>query len=56
MTELERKRTEVELLRVQSAKAELEFKIMEREEDILRIREHIEVQIKRENELAEKLS
>lgn len=56
MTNLELKRTEVELIRVQAARAELEFKIIEREDEIERIRENIQAQLKREEELRIKIS
>lgn len=52
---LETKRKEVELLKVSAAKAELEFKILEKLEDIERIKQHIELQIKREVELKEEI-
>jgi len=55
MTNLELKRTEVELIRVQAARAELEFKIIEREDEIERIRENIKIQLKREEELKIKI-
>lgn len=55
MTNLELKRTEVELIRVQAARAELEFKIVEREDEIARIKEHIQAQVKREEELKLKI-
>lgn len=44
MTPIEKKKLELELLKVGAAKAELEFKIMEREEDIGRIKSHIKIQ------------
>jgi hypothetical protein len=56
MTNLELKRTEVELIRVAAARAELEFKIIEREDEIERIRENIQAQLKREEELRIKIS
>jgi C4-dicarboxylate-specific signal transduction histidine kinase len=52
---LELKRMEVELIRVQAARAELEFRIIEREHDIMRIKEHIKVQLDKEEELKNKL-
>ena len=55
MTNLELKRTEVELIRVAAVRAELEFKIVEREDEIERIKEHIQVQLKREEELKIKI-
>jgi len=55
MNNLEFKRMEVELIRVQAARAELEFKIVEREHDIARIKEHIQIQLDKEEELKAKL-
>ena len=55
MNDLELKRMEVELIRVQAARAELEFKIVEREHDIMRIKEHIKIQLDKEEELKQKL-
>ena len=55
MNNLELKRLEVELIRVQAARAELEFKIIEREHDIARMREHIDIQLKKEEEIKAKL-
>lgn len=52
---LDVKKVEVELLKVQAARNELECKILEREEDIARIREHISIQLKKEKELSDKL-
>ena len=53
---LEQKRTKLELLRVSAARAEMEFKIEERLSEIERIKEHIEIQLKREAELKEQIS
>lgn len=53
---IETKRTELEIIRVSAAKAELEFKILEREEDIARIRTAVQVQDDKINELREKLA
>lgn len=55
MTNLELKRLEVELIRVQAARAELEFKIVEREDDIDRMKQNIQIQINKENEIKQKL-
>ena len=52
---LDIKKVEVELLKVQAARNELECKILEREEDIARIRDHINTQLKKEKELEDKL-
>ena len=55
MNDLELKRMEVELIRVQAARAELEFKIVEAEHNIARIKEHIKIQLDKEEELKNKL-
>lgn len=55
MTSLELKRLKIELIRVSAARAELEFKIEERLEEINRIKEHIKVQLDKEAELAGKI-
>jgi hypothetical protein len=51
MTPLDLKRKQVELLRVSAAKAELELRIQERQEDIDRLREHIAISTAKEVEL-----
>jgi hypothetical protein len=48
---LEINRKKLELSRVKLAREELEFKIEERNEEIKRLLEHIEIQKKREAEL-----
>ena len=53
--DLEKKRKEVELAKIRAARTELEFKIMEREEEIGRMREHMGLHDKREKELLEQL-
>lgn len=55
MSPIEVKRKELELIKVAAARHELEFKIMEREEEIERIKTSIEVQLKKEAELKEEL-
>lgn len=55
MTELEMKRKELELIKVAAARAELEFKILEKQDEVLRIKEHIQVQLARETQLKEEL-
>lgn len=52
---LEIKRKKLELERVVVARKELEFRIEERLDEIERIKSHIEVQKKREQELTEEL-
>lgn len=56
MTDLEAKRIKVEIMRVQAARAELELKIEERRDEIKRLEEHIKIQLKKEEELANKLT
>lgn len=53
---LEYKRKELELVKVQAAKAELEFRILERLDEIERIKQHIDAQVKREKELKDELT
>lgn len=55
MSGLELKRTKLELVKVAAARAELEFKIEERLEDIARIKGHIQVQLDKEAELRTKI-
>lgn len=55
MDMLEFKKTEVELMRVQAARMELEVKIMEREQDIARMNDNIKIQQAKEDELKERL-
>lgn len=52
----EKKRLELELLKVSTAKAELEFKIEERLQEIERIKEHIVIQEKRQYELKQQIN
>jgi hypothetical protein len=51
MTTLEIKRLKLELIKVAAARAELEFKIEERLEDITRIKSAIKIQLDKEEEL-----
>lgn len=55
MDQLEKKKLEVQLKRIDATIAELELKIDERKEDIKRIEEHIVLQRKLETEATEKL-
>jgi hypothetical protein len=55
MSAIELKKFEMELAKVGAARLELELKIMEREEDILRLKQHISVQLDKEKELADKI-
>lgn len=52
---LDIKRKELEIMRVETARRELEFKIEERLEEISRLQEHIQVQLKKEADLKEEL-
>lgn len=56
MSPIDKKRKELELIKVSAARAEMEFRIFEKEEEIHRLRQNIEVQLKRESELREELS
>lgn len=55
VSNLEIKRMKLELIKVSAAKAELEFKIDERLEDIARIKEHVKIQEAKEEELRLKI-
>jgi len=52
---LELKRKKLDLMRVQTARHELEFKIEERQDEIKRIQEHIKVQKDKELELGKEI-
>lgn len=52
---LEKEKLKVELLRVSAAKAELEFRILERLDEIERIKEHVKISEAKEIELKEKI-
>ena len=51
MSNLKKKKLELDLMKVAAAKAELEYKIEERLEDIERMKEHIKLQEIRQKEL-----
>ena len=55
MTDLEKKRMNLELMRVTTARMDLELKVEEMLEEIKRLNGHIEVQYKKEKELQDKL-
>lgn len=55
MSKLKKKKLELDLMKVAAAKAELEYKIEERLEDIKRMKDHIKLQDDREKELEEEL-
>lgn len=52
---LERKKKEMELRRVETARMELELKIDERLEEIERLREHIKIQLEKEEQIKKDL-
>lgn len=52
---LEKMKKEVELKKIEAAVAELEYKIEERKEDMQRMQEHIDLQIKRKQEIIQEL-
>jgi hypothetical protein len=56
MLPIELKKLKLELMKVQSAKYELELRIDESNEQIQRLKEHIKIQEKRENELIDLIS
>jgi len=51
MAGLEIKRLKLELTRVRASKAEMEFQIEERLDEIDRVRKNIQIQVQREQEL-----
>lgn len=55
MTPLERKKIEVELLRVNASKEEMNLRILESEDQISRLRDNIKIQEVKEQELQAKL-
>lgn len=55
MTELEKQKTKLNIKKAETAKLELEYKILERMEDIQRMREHIQLQDQRIDELTKSL-
>lgn len=55
MTPLERKKIEVELLRVNAAKEEMNLRILESQDQISRLLEQIKIQEAKEKELQAKL-
>jgi hypothetical protein len=56
MTKLEFKKLKVELLNVAAARAGLELRIEEHEDNILRLEEHIIIQKAKEQELTAKIA
>ena len=55
MSPLDKKKVELELSQVRVGRESMELKIMEREDEIERIKGQIEIQVKREKELIQKL-
>lgn len=55
MTPLELKRMKLEVIRVAAARAEMEFKVEERLEDISRLKDNIKLQLDKEAELSAKI-
>lgn len=55
MSILEKKRLQVEYKRVNAAKEEMEYKILEYSEQIKRLEDNIEIQKAKENELLGKI-
>lgn len=53
---LDKKKKHLELARVRLARQELELKIDEREEEIIKLKEFVAVQLKKEAELENELS
>ena len=56
MTGLEIKRIKLELVKVAAARADLEFRIEERLDEINRIKDNIKIQLDKEAELASKIA
>lgn len=56
MSSLDLKRMKLELVKVAAARAELEFRVDERLDEINRIKEHIKVQLDKEAELQSKIA
>jgi len=55
MSPIDKKRKELELIKVSASRAEMEFRIFEKEEEIQRLKDNIEIQLKKEAELKEEL-
>jgi len=55
LSKLEKAKLQAELLAVSAAKAEMEFKILQREEEIEKLRQNMDNQQKRMDELQERL-
>lgn len=55
MSELEKRKTRLELLRVQAGRMDMEIRIDEMREEIKRVEGHIQIQLDKELELKERL-
>ncbi len=55
MNPLELKRMKLELIKVSAARAELEFRVEERLDEIERVKANIKIQLDKETELAQKI-
>lgn len=55
MNALEKKKKEVQLKQVEASIADLECRILEREEDIQRIKEHLKIQQQKLEEISNEL-
>jgi C4-dicarboxylate-specific signal transduction histidine kinase len=56
MNALDLKRMKLEMIKVAAARAELEFRVEERLDEINRIKDHIKVQLDKEAELQAKIT
>lgn len=56
MQQIEIKRMKLELLKVAAARAELEFRIEERLDEINRIKDHVKIQLDKEAELSQRIA
>lgn len=56
MNDLEKRKRLLELSRVRLGREELEVKIIEREEEIIRLKAAIEIQVAKEKELEQQIS
>lgn len=55
MSPIDVKRKELELVRISAARAEMEFKIMEKEEEVDRLKANIQIQLVKEAEIKDEL-
>lgn len=55
MSKLDKKRTELELIKVSTARAEIEFRIEEALEQVDKYKEMIQIQLKKEDDLKQKI-